>query len=176
MLRTSTLILTASLLAAPAFADHHGDGKGGEKGGQHGMRPPGGPIFNAPMKRLKNRLGLSEAQASKLKTIRGDYKAAIDKDWAAVKAIKKQMRALWSSGTVPKKQAVLTLQSKMHGHRMAIASAMVDARIAALEVLEPGQRRILGKMHGKKKGQHEGKGKGQGKKKGKRKGKRGQGF
>lgn len=169
MLRTTTLILTASLLALPAFADHHrgGHGQKGGPGGHHGKRPPGGAIFNAPMERLSDKLGLSDKQEADLKQVRASYKAAIEKDWAAVKGIKKQMRELWGSGMVPKKQAVLTLQAKMRTHRVRIAEQMVDAKIRALQILEPGQRRILGKMHGKKKG---GPGKGMGRKMGDGKG------
>ncbi len=157
MLRSALTLIMLTALASPVWAqpDTHGKGSGG-----HGNKPPGGALFNAPMKRLAKRLDLSAEQQAKLTTVRSDYTASIAKQWAEVKRIKGKMRALWTSGDVPKKADVQALQSQMRANRMPIADKMVDAKLRAIAILTPEQRRQMASMHGGGKGKGKGKGKG----------------
>jgi len=127
------------------------------KAGGHSKGPhvPGGPLLNQPDQRLADGLDLSEVQRAKVSEIRARFRAEIESDAEAARRIRSELRALWSSGDVPARDAVQALQSKMHAHRMAMADASIDARIAILKVLTPEQRKRVAELKGDRRGRPE---------------------
>jgi Spy/CpxP family protein refolding chaperone len=108
-----------------------------------GSRRPGGVLLNAPMERLAPQLGLTEPQRSEIEAIRNAYIEKTQDDVTAARRLRDDLHEMWTSGEVPNKRAVMKLHEEMQTHRARLMDHMVDAKLQAVEVLEPRQRKRL---------------------------------
>ncbi len=160
--------------AAPGGGPGYGKGQGFRGGyGRHGKRGmrgmrgwhrgrrgfhrgPGGPLMNAPIQQLKQKLSLTPAQVQKIKALRAkNPRAKMMKLRQEKRLLRAKMRA-----EMLEKQPNLLKVAVLHGKLQKVQQKMGDVRfknrLACFKILTPEQRMKMRSMRGPRFGKRHG--------------------
>ena len=162
----AAMLVLATTSANLAFADGHGKGERGDKGGRmghhgmmHNMTPEMAEKFaQRRVERLAKQVGASEEQKAKMLSIAKESAKQAQAQHSKMEDVHNREKALMAAPTLDR-AAIEKLNTEKAAQHDAMRKIREKAQLDTLEVLTPEQRAKMGeKMHmGKKQGEKKGK-------------------
>ena len=130
--------------------------RGWHRGGRGFHRGPGGPLMNAPIQRLKQKLSLTPAQVQKIKALRAkNPRAKMMKLRQEKRLLRAKMRAEMLE-TQPNLLKVAVLHGKLQKVQQKMGDLRFKNRLACFKILTPEQRMKMRSMRGQRFGKRHG--------------------